>query len=195
MFKNVCYVDTETTGLNYNECQIIELFVADFDRNGVRTDYLFRFDFDIDRADQKALEINRFHDRKDLWINAKPFKSHFSELIDLFINKTIIAHNVSFDSAFLRAEFKRAGVVRKPWKRELDTVSIAKFALENTSLYSHSMRALRFYFNLPKSMSHTAKDDVEDLIEIVGHMQKFRDSWFKRTMYKLSFWWRSLSKK
>ena len=72
MFKNICYIDTETTGLNSNDGQVIELFVADFDRNGRRTDTLLRFDFDLDRADEKALEINKFHERRDLWINSKP---------------------------------------------------------------------------------------------------------------------------
>jgi DNA polymerase III alpha subunit (gram-positive type) len=192
MFKNICYVDTETTGLNPKECQVIELFVAEFDRDGVRTDHLYRFSFDESNANEKALEINKYHERKELWIGAKEFKDHFSEMIDLFLNKTIIAHNVSFDASFLRQEFVRCGVHRKPWKKELDTVSISRFIMENTRLYSHSLKALRFYFNVPRSDHHTAKDDVEDLILIVQHMQNFRDSWFKRTMYKLSFWWRSL---
>lgn len=195
MFKNICYIDTETTGLNPNDGQVIELFVADFDRNGIRTDTLLRFDFDLDRADEKALEINKFHERRELWINSRPFEDHFDFLIDLFINKTIIAHNVSFDSRFLLKEFQRCGIVRKPWKRELDTFSIAKFTLEESSLYSYSLKALRFYFNLPKSQSHTAKDDVEDLILIMQHLQNFRNSFIKRTIYKLSFWWRSLKVK
>jgi DNA polymerase III alpha subunit (gram-positive type) len=194
MFKNICYLDTETTGLDPETGQIIELYVADYDVNGRKTEHLFRFAFDESKADKRALKINKYYDRKELWDNAKPFKEYLMLILDLLMEKTIVAHNVSFDASFLLEEFKRCGIARKPWKRPLDTYSISKFLLEGSSLFSCSMKALRYFFNLEKSSSHTAKDDVEDLIKIVEHMQRYRDSRFARLRYNVSFKIRDMNK-
>lgn len=194
MFKNTCFLDTETTSLNPKEGRIIELFVANFDSLGKRTDHIFRFSFDPKQANQKSLEINKYYERSELWNSAKPFSAYAQIITELLMKKTIVAHNVSFDASFLEEELKRCGIERKVWKRPVDTYSIALFTLENTSLFSRSMKSLRYYFNLPKSSEHTAKDDVEDLIAIVKHMQNYRDSKIKRLKYKLSFHMRSKNK-
>lgn len=194
MFKNTCFLDTETTSLNPKEGQVIELFVADFNNLGQRTDHIFRFAFDPEKADQKALEINKYYERSELWNGAKPFSEYAQIITELLMKKTIIAHNVSFDASFLYEELKRCGATRRPWKRPVDTYSIALFTLENTSLFSRSMKSLRYYFNLPKSSEHTAQDDVEDLISVVKHMQAYRDSKLKRLQYKASFYMRSRKK-
>lgn len=194
MFKDTCFIDTETTSLNPKDGQVIELFVASFDSKGNRTDHLFRFAFDPEKADQKALGINKYYERSELWLHAKPFGEYVNIITELLMKKTIIAHNVSFDASFLMEELRRCGIMREPWKRPVDTYSIALFTLENTALYSYSMKSLRYYFNLPKSSEHTAKDDVEDLIKIVKHMQDYRDSKLKRLKYELSFYMRNKDK-
>lgn len=191
MFKNVCFLDTETTSLNPKTGQVIELFIAKFDSEGVRTDHMFRMLFDEDSADKKALEINKYYERKELWYSARPFEDYAHIIMDVLMGSTIIAHNVSFDASFLKEEFARCGILKTPWKRPIDTYSIAKFMLENSALYSCSLKSLRYFFNLPKSSHHTAKDDVEDMIKIVKHLQSYRDSKLKRLKYKMSFFVRS----
>lgn len=191
MLKDICFLDTETTSLNAKEGQIIELFMSDFNSKGVRTDYLFRFSFDVSRADKKALEINKYNERSHLWNNVNEF-SHYADVIfEVLSKKIIVGHNVSFDASFLSEEFERCGMVREPWKRPIDTYSIASFLIKDKRLVSKSLKSLREYFDLPSSCAHTAKDDVEDLIKVFKRMELYRDSYFMRTIYKLSYFLRS----
>lgn len=190
MFKNVAFIDTETTGLDKKTQNIIELAMIIYDDMGERSDHLYRFSFDEEKAEKKALEINHYYDRKSDWDNTKPFSYYANEIDKLLYRKNLVGHNVYFDAGFLEKEFERAGYKRTSWRRLIDTYGIAVFLTENFSeLKKHSMDNLRLFFNINNSegKNHTAMKDTEDLLTLYNKLLRYKNSFIYRAYVKLKW--------
>lgn len=170
ILKNLAFLDTETTGLNPYDKSIIELSIISFDKELVRNEKTYNFEFDELKADKKALEVNRYHERKASWSNAKRFKASASEIGDLLFKKTLVAHNAFFDTLFLTQEFKRTGRGYMPWRRVIDTYSISRFLFGEEA--NNSLDGLRKRFSLSTEGNHTSLKDTEDLLLIYLEMSK-----------------------
>lgn len=176
--KNIAYIDTETTGLDPKENELIELFIVYYTEDGTRKEKGYKFKFDEKKADQKALRINRFYERKSEWIGSETFPYYSEEIYNILKGKDIVGHNISFDARFLEESFRNVAYVRVPWKRTVDTYSIARFVLPN--LKKHSMDTLRDYFRINPKNNHTAKQDVMDMISILNLMKSISDNFIFR---------------
>jgi len=166
--QNLAFIDTETTGLKINKHEVIEIGCV-----LVRQDTLEvieEFDIKIkperlEDADPIALKINGYNEKD--WQKAVSLK----EAMELFGEKTegaiMIAHNISFDWAFLERSFESAGVENKMHYQKLDTISMAFVKLyNNEDIKKFSLSALCKHFNIENNKAHTALSDAKATYEL-----------------------------
>ena len=189
----LAFIDTETTGLDPINNEIIEIAIKIIDTKkvdwGMRedwqtdeygefvvydmqgstmpTEYEFEGKFKIrcmETASPKALEINGYNE--DEWQDAYSWSKPACErLIKRLKGCVIVGHNVQFDINFIREECRRQGVWC-PRFATLDTKGMARFLWEDFE--SVSMDNIRK--ELPEHFvtegSHRAMKDVNDCITI-----------------------------
>jgi len=162
------WVDTETTGLNPSEHEVIEVAIvtetvhADGSGSIVGGWSAKIAPERIEAADARALEVNGYTPEK--WKDARPFNEIADELAKLLASGSIICgHNVGFDVGFIEAAFTRIGrKVRIPYHR-LDTVTMAYAAWNATGTGPGlSLDKLRKHLAMPTEGSHSALKDAED---------------------------------
>lgn len=143
-------VDLETTGLSPSKDDIIEIGAVKIDERGNRT----TFQTLVDPGYSLPYEITRLTGITDDMLNGQP---SIDEVIDDFIgfmgNAHLIAHNASFDGAFLEPYI---GLPKEEW---LDTIELSKMAFP--MLGSYSLANLTEYFGIVNSEHHRALADAE----------------------------------
>ncbi len=137
MSAALAFVDTETLGLDADKHAVWEIAVIRRDTDGAETEHLWQIrptQWELEQAEPKALEINRYHERMtvpDFAMGADMLADRGPEplrLRDLYkvITATLdgavmVGSNPAFDAEFLRAFL---GV--KPWHyRTIDVATLA----------------------------------------------------------------------
>ena len=170
----LAFIDTETTGLNTEMHELIEIGVVLVSQEWQGTTPVFKVveEFEvkiipehIENADPVALKVNGY-DPKD-WIGAIPL----ADAMELFAKKTedaiMIAHNVTFDSAFIDKAFKKTGVINKMHYHRLDTISMAFAKLHLDEIVDkYSLRFLCEYFKIENTREHSALPDARATFEL-----------------------------
>ena len=115
MTRDLAFIDTETTGLNPESHELLE--VAAYVVGDRRFDTIhFSLEIDVDRADQRALEINGYHDRREELARIRmPDRWAASLLSEKLKDVTPVGNNVAFDLAFLSAFLSLEGHNPRPW--------------------------------------------------------------------------------
>ena len=116
-------LDTETTGLNYNEDKIIEIGIVELINNILTSNF-----FHVYINPQKTISSSaqKVHGLTNQFLDNKPIFCQISEQFLNFIkNDTLIIHNAEFDTTFINKELENCGF--KSIKNEvIDTIQIAK---------------------------------------------------------------------
>lgn len=153
--ERLVFVDIETTGLDRERHEIVEIAWARLDGPTmvVRPRHTLR------HADPRALEINQYHQRQ---LGEQPSSAdEISQFILDVRGNTVVAANPAFDCGFLQTHFGHA-----PWHyRLLDIESFAAGVLR--WVRPPSLKQIRDYLldaghDLPLN-DHTAGADVECL--------------------------------
>ncbi|MEO8669177.1 MAG: DNA polymerase III subunit epsilon [Bauldia sp.] len=165
--------DTETTGLDPVKgdrlCEIacIELV------NHIPTGKSFHRHVNPQRA--VPADATRIHGLTDEFLRDKPlFSAVADELLDFVGDATLIAHNASFDMAFVNAELARLGKGPIGDERVIDTLMLAR---RKHPAGPNSLDALcmRYEIDLSRRTKHSAILDSELLaevyIELIGGRQ------------------------
>jgi DNA polymerase III epsilon subunit-like protein len=121
-------VDTETSGLDSNKASILSIGAVDTEDPTAQFYDECRIWDGADVSDE-ALAVNGFSHQEA----TDPNKQTEAELITSFMawamdragNHTLVAQNVAFDSAFIRAAARRAGIESSFAQRSLDTHTLA----------------------------------------------------------------------
>ncbi len=174
--QRLAFIDTETTGLDVERHEIIEigcvLVEQDWDtEDGVPSFRVFdEFDIKIKpeqlgTADPVSLRVNGYTNEE--WVDAISKE----EAMKLFSEKTVgaimVGHNVSFDSAFLDKVLKSTGYGNQMHYLKLDTISIAFAKLNlNETIEKYSLRSLCEYFGIANEHSHRALSDARATFEL-----------------------------
>jgi DNA polymerase-3 subunit epsilon len=164
------WVDTETTGLDPNKHEIIEIAilresVLPGGGGAITESWSTKIaPARIEDADPKALEVNRYS--KESWGDAPTFAAVADDIAKRLASGSVICgHNISFDVGFIEAEFKRLDrKVRMPYHK-VDTVTLAYCAwnadpeLPGPGL---SLDKLRKFGGISMAGAHSALKDAED---------------------------------
>jgi len=170
--KKLIFIDTETTGLNPDNHEIIELgaIVAEYDPE---TKMLVEKEIidlkikpeHIETAEAIALRINGYNEAD--WIFAVDLKSAMQKLQKVSEGGIMIAHNMAFDYLFLEHAFRKTGVENKMHYHKIDTISVAFAKLGGVDdIGKYSMYALCDRFGIKNQKAHSAYSDTRALFEL-----------------------------
>jgi DNA polymerase III subunit epsilon len=156
--------DTETTGLSpANGDRMVEIGCLEM-VNRVETGRSFHAYFNPERPmDPAAYAV---HGLSDSFLSDKKlFGDHVEDLLDFIEDSPLVAHNASFDFAFLNAEMDGCGRLRIPMTRMVDTLALARSKFPGAK---HSLDALCTRFGVDRShrVNHGALLDAQLLAQI-----------------------------
>jgi DNA polymerase-3 subunit epsilon len=155
------FLDTETTGLNHQQHEIIEIAIVVIE-DGVRTLQMEAkiFPKHIQTASNKALEINGYCEEE--WAHSAIHwdKNLSLEIRDILKDSMIVGHNPMFDMRFIEAACLRYSV-KLPLRPVFDT-KCAAYMLGHKRLSMDKIRDNDE--NMTKEGAHRALKDVEDCI-------------------------------
>ena len=164
--SQLIFLDTETTGLDYNEDRIIQLAclkIDEMDYDGCWLKNMRYWDsyFNVDTIiSSQAFDV---HGISSAFLKNKPkFTEKASELLDFIKNYTIVAHNAQFDINFLNHEFK---IAKYPsiCNTIIDSVDIAKVLYPGQSV---ALDALMKKFGMTSRGKHSAVEDALMLAKV-----------------------------
>lgn len=176
------FVDTETTGLDPVEHELLEVAVIK-EVDGVVTDRWVRKikPTHLENAEPKALEANGYSPEK--WADAVPFETVAQELADLIGRGTMVGHNVNFDAGFIGNSLKRAGVKANLNHHAVDTLTLAREHLRPCGIGSLRLDNIREFLGWSLDGAHTALVDAEDARRL--YYLLLRASVFSRMWWQL----------
>ena len=173
--QNLAFVDTETTGLNPDEHEILSIGIVLVSQNWP-DDGKPNFEIideveikikpeHIENADPVALRVNKY-DPAD-WV----FAYTLNEGMKIFAEKTkdaiMVSHNLAFDYGFVDKEFRKTGIENKMHYHKLDTISIAFAKLHgDKNIDKFSLRNLTEHFGILNKNAHTALADTRATFEL-----------------------------
>lgn len=117
----LAFLDIETTGTNLRSDRIIDIGVLRVENNQLVTTYSSL----IDPGCGLPLEITRLTTITEGQLRKAPtFIQVRDDLLELFKDCVLVAHNAQFDLGFLKAEFKRTG--KRFFAKKLCTVRLSR---------------------------------------------------------------------
>ena len=148
-------LDTETTGLNSENCRIIEVGAVKFDKNGI----IKKFWTLVDPGEEIPDRVTEITGITDSMVIGKPsIEEILGELILFLEDSIIVGHNVQFDLRFLKAECERKNF--SPIKnRVIDTLQFSRGAFPE--LKSYKQTELAKLLGISQERAHRALDDAE----------------------------------
>ncbi len=177
--QNFSFIDVETTGLNPNIHEVIEIGCIIVERgDGGPADLRIVEEIEmklkpehLENAEEGALRVNGYNDAD--WLFAYTQKQGFELLAQKTKGCVFVAHNVAFDWGFVAASFARLGIEHGFTHHKLDTLSIAFAKFNGTDEIKHlSLRALCEHFSIVNEKAHSALPDVRATIEIYKRLMQ-----------------------
>ncbi len=173
--KNLAFVDVETTGLNPDIHEIIELGCVIVSQEGVgsgKPSFKIIGEIDIkikpehiENADPVALRVNGY-DEAD-WVFAYSLREAMITLSEKAGDAIMVGHNVSFDAGFIEKAFRTTGIENKLHYHKLDTISIAFAKLHlNVDVDKFSLNFLCSHFGIENKKAHSALSDARATFEL-----------------------------
>ena len=175
-FKKIVFFDTETTGLDPERDQIIELAAALVTENGIelKIDAFCKLP-EGEKIPEKIVELTHITDDMlaDKGIDYREACRIFCNMLHSDSEVLLVAHNIQFDLLFILEMFKRCGMVPKaPKLRALDSLTVYK----DRAAYPHKLANAILAYKLEDKVqnSHRAIDDVAALFEVCKAMDAER---------------------
>ena len=158
--KPLVWLDTETTGLDEQLNDIIEIAIVRFDRAGV--EQILEAKLKMERpenAHPKALEVNGY--TEEAWADAEdPAEFWLRVKKEGWLDECIVAgQNVKFDTGFLNATFKRHGIKYRVDYHVFDTCVLTLEHMHEV-MDSISLVPTCVALGIPVTDAHSALADV-----------------------------------
>ncbi len=156
--------DTETTGLDKNEDRIIEIGAVEL-ANRFPTGRRFHVYINPE-GKQVHPDAERVHGITNAQLAGKPlFAGIVEEFLDFINGAKLVAHNASFDTEFVNAEFTRLGLPPVDQSIVVDTLQLAR---RKHPMGPNSLDGLCKRYNIDNSHRtlHGALLDAELLAEV-----------------------------
>jgi DNA polymerase III epsilon subunit family exonuclease len=150
-------IDVETTGLDPRSDRVVEVAVVqvDIDELGV---VRIGAGWDSLVHPGRAVRAGFVHGIDDTMVTAAPrFRDVAPAVLDALAGRVVVAHNLAFDAAFLRAEFRRSGIAAPdPLRYGICTLTMARAALSGR----HGLTACCASLGVIHEARHTALGDA-----------------------------------
>lgn len=151
--EDLVVLDTETTGLSFKDCDLIEISAARLSGRKV----VDRFETFVDPGVPIPPEITRLTGIRDIDVASAPDPEEaVARLADFVGGMPVLAHNATFDHTFI-TKVRGGQEVSDNW---IDTLALSRIALPRLS--SHRLSDLAAAFGCD-SVTHRAGDDVDAL--------------------------------
>lgn len=180
MKMNRAFLDVETTGLNPDVHEIIEVAIIFDDRENY---HRFIRPKRIDLADPVALRINRFDQRAKEWNDSITHEQLAFDLACLLNNRIIIGHNPFFDMSFIEELLAQHGERLQSRSVIIDTITLAHEHLAPCGIKRLSLDSIRSFLGWSTEQSHTALKDAQDVQRL--YMMLSRATFFDRLNWRL----------
>ena len=157
------FLDTETTGLSFQEGHKIVEIACIETKDLIPTDKIFHKLINPERnVPEEAFKIHGFS--QEFLRNKKTFSQIADDFLNFIKGKKIIIHNASFDLGFLNNELEKIKKQKINKAEVIDSLEVARNKFPGTS---NSLDALckRFNIDLSKRTKHNALLDCELLRE------------------------------
>lgn len=151
--EDVIVLDTETTGLSFRDCELIQISAARLEG----CEIVERYDTFVHPTGPIPPEIVRLTGIRDLDVTDAPRAEEAVAGLAAFVGGLpVLAHNASFDRTFIEA-VSGGREVTENW---IDTLSLSRIALPR--LKTHRLADMAQAFGCD-SVTHRATDDVDAL--------------------------------
>lgn len=174
----LAFIDVETTGTDPDVHEIIELgLVLTKLKDGALT-VVDQLDLKIhperiEAADPVALRINGYTEAD--WLFATTLEDALKSFADKTDGAVFVAHNITFDNAFIDAAFKKTGIKNTMYFQKMDTLSIAFAKLhEEGDMGKLSLKALCEKFGIQNARAHSAFADAYATYEVFKKLFNFK---------------------
>lgn len=172
---DLIFVDTETTGLNPLEHEIIEIALVRVRQTwgkGEQPQFELIEEWstkilpeNIATANPDSLRVTGY--TVNGWKDAIPCIDAMREFATRTEGGIMVAHNVAFDSAFIDATLARFTIENPMHYHRLDTVSMAYAVLHNTpDVGRYSLAELCKHFGITNTNAHSALADARADFEL-----------------------------
>ena len=154
--EDIIFLDTETTGLSFRDCDLIEIAAARISGKGVAD----RFQTFVDPGKPIPREIQRLTGIRAVDVAGAPSAIEaVVKLVDFVGGCPVVAHNAVFDRTFIE-KVPGGREVSDLW---IDSLSLSRIALPRLS--SHRLSDMAEAFGCD-SVTHRASDDVDALCDM-----------------------------
>ena len=151
--EDIVVLDTETTGLSFRDCELIQISAARISGR----DIVERFDTFVHPKKLIPAEITKLtHITNAMVADAPDARDAVAALADFVGGDPVLAHNATFDRTFITKVPGGAGVT-DTW---VDTLALSRIALPR--LTSHALGNMAHAFGCD-AVTHRATDDVDAL--------------------------------
>ena len=164
-------LDTETTGLDFENDKVIEIGIVELKDNILTQSYFHEY---VNPEKNISLSAQKVHGISNEFLIGKPtFNEVAKKFLDFIKDDTIIIHNAEFDISHLNNELKIAG--KDLINNEIiDTVTLARDKFPGSS---NSLDALcrRYRIDNSKREKHTALIDCDLLSKVYINLTDQRE--------------------
>ena len=166
--RPIAVVDIETTGLNPNAHEIIEIAIKT-----PTSEWSTKIKpQNIANAQPKALQINGYADQPDAWDDAPSIQEVLPEVRERLKGHVFVAHNVTFDWSFIEVAFKKHADRGLPFYHKIDTITLAYEHLAPCGLNSLSLQNVCNFLGISNEGAHTALADVRRAYAVYEKLSK-----------------------
>lgn len=160
--RRLLFIDTETTGLNAQKHEIIEIawILTDAGANILEKFEARMMPQRIEDAEPRALEVNGY--TKEAW-EKSPLISHAEaakKLRAVASDCILVGQNVSFDEGFITALLLQNNLVPSWHYHKVDTATLMWPAFSSGDLQGLSLDKICAFLGIPQEKKHAAAADV-----------------------------------
>ncbi|HBB54264.1 hypothetical protein A2121_02080 [Candidatus Nomurabacteria bacterium GWB1_40_6] len=158
---NFAFVDIETTGLNLEKNEIIEIgcVLTTPDLETIEEFELKIKPERVENADPVALKVNHYNEKD--WENSYSLREAMKIFSEKVKDCIMVGHNVAFDAGFLEYAFNKTEIMNAMHYHKLDTISVAWAKLHREPDLEHfSLRELCERFGIKNERAHSALPDA-----------------------------------
>ena len=176
--QTLAFIDIETTGLDRDDHEIIELAAVITRMKDGELVVIDQVDLKIqpkhiENADPQALRINGYNPAD--WLFAVSLEDAMKEFGKKTDNAVFVAHNITFDFGFVETAFKKTGIENKMHFYKLDTLSLAFGILHtNDDPGKLSLRVLSEKYGIENKKAHSAFADAYATYEVFKKMMNIK---------------------